>query len=50
MKYKFFVYCPDDKEIIDRIIKTASKYGAGGPNLLKERSEKLQDHQLLKLK
>ncbi len=29
MKYKFYVYCPDNKEIVDRIIKTASANGAG---------------------
>ncbi len=29
MKYKFYVYCPDDKEVIERIIKAASKHSAG---------------------
>lgn len=27
--YKFFVYCPDEKEFINRVIKAAAKYGAG---------------------
>ncbi|OGG02778.1 hypothetical protein A2W14_06650 [Candidatus Gottesmanbacteria bacterium RBG_16_37_8] len=29
MKFKFFVYCPDDKKLINQIIKVASAYGAG---------------------
>lgn len=29
MKYKFFVYCPDDKKVIHAIIQSASKFGAG---------------------
>lgn len=29
MKYKFFVYCPEEKQIINKIIKTASENGAG---------------------
>lgn len=29
MKYKFLVYCPDNKKIIDKIIKTASNFNAG---------------------
>ena len=29
MKYKFFVYCPDKKPLIDTIIRTAAKLGAG---------------------
>lgn len=29
MKYKFYVYCPDDKLVINRIIKAASKHSAG---------------------
>jgi hypothetical protein len=29
MKYKFFVYCPEEKEVIDNIILAASKHGAG---------------------
>ncbi|KKR31463.1 MAG: hypothetical protein UT63_C0069G0001 [Candidatus Gottesmanbacteria bacterium GW2011_GWC2_39_8] len=29
MKLKFFVYCPDEKNLIDEIIKAASKEGAG---------------------
>lgn len=29
MKYKFFVFCPDDEKIINKIIQVASKNGAG---------------------
>lgn len=29
MKLKFFVYCPDEKQIINKIISVASKCGAG---------------------
>ena len=29
MKYKFNVYCPDEKQTIDKIIKAASKFEAG---------------------
>lgn len=29
MKYKFFLYCPDDKKVINDIIKAAATYGAG---------------------
>lgn len=29
MKYKFFVYCPDEEKIIKNIIEAASRYGAG---------------------
>ena len=29
MKYLFFVYCPDDKKVIDDIILAASNLGAG---------------------
>ena len=29
MKYKFFVYCPDNKKVINDIIKAASDEGAG---------------------
>lgn len=29
MKYKFFVYCPDQKKVIKDIIITASMHGAG---------------------
>jgi hypothetical protein len=29
MKYKFYVYCPDNKNVINRIINAASTYGAG---------------------
>lgn len=29
MKYKFFVFAPDDQEIIDKIIHAASEAGAG---------------------
>lgn len=29
MLMKFFVYCPDNKSVINAIIKTASSHGAG---------------------
>jgi hypothetical protein len=29
MKYKFFVYCPDESRLIDKIIRTAAKHEAG---------------------
>ena len=29
MRLKFFVYCPEEKPIINNIIKAASKHGAG---------------------
>ncbi len=29
MKYKFFVYCPDDEKIINQIIQAASELGSG---------------------
>ena len=29
MNYKFFVYCPDEEQVINKIIKEASKHGAG---------------------
>lgn len=29
MKYKFFVYCPDDEKLIRRLIKSAAQCGAG---------------------
>ena len=29
MKFKFFVYCPDDKKVIHDIIEAASNLGAG---------------------
>lgn len=29
MKYKFFIYCPDGKKLITKIIKVASEFGAG---------------------
>lgn len=29
MKYLFYIYCPDEPKIIDLIIETASKLGAG---------------------
>ena len=29
MRYKFFVYCPEEKDVINNIIEAASKNGAG---------------------
>lgn len=29
MKLKFYVYCPDERKVVDKIISIASKCGAG---------------------
>ncbi len=29
MKYKFFVFCPNDPEVINKIVEAASEAGAG---------------------